>query len=57
MLLKRMQPYWRNILKNKKFLQGYYGQKIAMISSYCFLQGCGQKIRKKKRKKETVDLK
>ena len=59
MLLKRMQPYWRNILKNKKIFMGnYYICKIfAMILIVLIVfTGCGQnRITEKEEKKETVE--
>ena len=59
MLLKRMQPYWRNILKNKKIFMGnYYICKIfAMILIVLIVfTGCGQnQIMEKEEKKETVE--
>lgn len=59
MLLKRMQPYWRNILKNKKIFMGnYYICKIfAMILIVLIVfTGCGQnRIMEKEEKKETVE--
>ena len=59
MLLKRMQPYWRNILKNKKIFMGnYYICKIfAMILIVLIVfTGCGQnQITEKEEKKETVE--
>ena len=59
MLLKRMQPYWRNILKNKKIFMGnyYICKKIAMILIVLIVfTGCGQnRITEKEEKKETVE--
>ena len=59
MLLKRMQPYWRNILKNKKIFTGnyYICKKIAMILIVLIVfTGCGQnRITEKEEKKETVE--
>lgn len=59
MLLKRMQPYWRNILKNKKFFMGnyYICKKFAMILIVLIVfTGCGQnRITEKEEKKETVE--
>ena len=59
MLLKRMQPYWRNILKNKKIFKGnyYICKKIAMILIVLIVfTGCGQnRITEKEEKKETVE--
>ena len=59
MLLKRMQPYWRNILKNKKiFTENYYTcKKFAMILIVLIVfTGCGQnRITEKEEKKETVE--
>ena len=59
MLLKRMQPYWGNILKNKKIFMGnYYICKIfAMILIVLIVfTGCGQnQIMEKEEKKETVE--
>ena len=59
MLLKRMQPYWRNILKNKKiFMENYYiCKKFAMILIVLIVfTGCGQnRITEKEEKKETVE--
>ena len=60
MLLKRMQPYWRNILKNKKIFTGnyYICKKFAMILIVLIVfTGCGQnRITEKEEKKETTDL-
>ena len=59
MLLKRMQPYWRNILKNKKNFTGnyYICKKFAMILIVLIVfTGCGQnRITEKEEKKETVE--
>ena len=59
MLLKRMQPYWRNILKNKKIFTGnyYICKKFAMILIVLIVfTGCGQnRITEKEEKKETVE--
>ena len=59
MLLKRMQPYWRNILKNKKiFTRNYYiCKKFAVILIVLIVfTGCGQnRITEKEEKKETVE--
>ena len=59
MLLKRMQPYWRNILKNKKIFTGnyYICKKFAMILIVLIVfTGCGQnRIMEKEEKKETVE--
>ena len=59
MLLKRMQPYWRNILKNEKiFTWNYYiCKKFAMILIVLIVfTGCGQnRITEKEEKKETVE--
>ena len=59
MLLKRMQPYWRNILKNKKIFTGnyYICKKFAMILIVLItFTGCGQnRITEKEEKKETVE--
>ena len=59
MLLKRMQPYWRNILKNKKIFTGnyYICKKFAMILIVLIVfKGCGQnRITEKEEKKETVE--
>ena len=59
MLLKRMQPYWRNIKKKKKIFMGnYYICKIfAMILIVLIVfTGCGQnRITEKEEKKETVE--
>ena len=59
MLLKRMQPYWRNILKNKKIFTGnyYICKKFAMIWIVLIVfTGCGQnRITEKEEKKETVE--
>ena len=59
MLLKRMQPYWRNILKDKKiFTWNYYiCKKFAMILIVLIVfTGCGQnRITEKEEKKETVE--
>ena len=59
MLLKRMQPYWRNILKNKKIFTGnyYICKKFAMILIVLIaFTGCGQnQITEKEEKKETVE--
>ena len=59
MLLKRMQPYWRNILKNKKSCTGnyYICKKFAMILIVLIVfTGCGQnRITEKEEKKETVE--
>ena len=59
MLLKRMQPYWRNTLKNKKIFTGnyYLCKKIAMILIVLnVFTGCGQnRITEKEEKKETVE--
>ena len=59
MLLKRMQPYWRNILKNKKIFTGnyYIRKKFAMILMVLIVfTGCGQnRITEKEEKKETVE--
>ena len=59
MLLKRMQPYWRNILKNKKIFTGnyYICKKFVMILiALIVFTGCGQnRITEKEEKKETVE--
>ena len=59
MLLKMMQPYWRNILKNKKIFTGnyYICKKFAMILIVLIVfTGCGQnRITEKEEKKETVE--
>ena len=59
MLLKRMQPYWRNILKNKKIFTGnyYICKKFAMILIVLIaFTGCGQnRITEKEEKKEIVE--
>ena len=59
MLLKRMQPYWRNILKNKKIFTGNYYtcKKFAMILIVLIVfTGCGQnRITEKEEKKEIIE--
>ena len=59
MLLKRMQPYWRNILKNKKIFTGnyYICKKIAMILIVLIVLQDADKIElwEKEEKKETVE--
>ena len=59
MLLKRMQPYWRNFLKNKKIFTGNYYtcKKITMILIVLIVfTGCDQnRITEKEEKKETVE--
>ena len=59
MLLKKMQQYWRNILKNKKNYtrNNYICKKIGMIFIVLIVfTGCGQnRITEKEEKKETVE--